>query len=101
MSTVQKAAMGQLFFGPSFTCIFFATSLLQAGNFTLGNWLRKIRSDFVGAWIAGVGFWPLVDLVSYSLVPMQWIPLFINICSLIWNIYLSMVANRKAKGSVA
>jgi len=94
LSTLQKAAMGQMFFGPSFTCIFFATSLWQSGQFTLGNWFQKIRQDLPGAWLAGVGFWPLVDLVSYSFVPVQYIPLFVNMCSLVWTIYLSVIANR-------
>ena len=78
-STLQKAALGQIIFGPSFTCIFFAVSLLQAGQFSLGSWGRKIKSDLPGAWLAGAGFWPLVDFVSYSVVPIKWIPLFINL----------------------
>ena len=93
--------MGQMIFGPSFTCVFFATSLLQSGNFSLGNWVRKIKTDLPGAWLSGVGFWPLVDLISYSLIPPRWIPLFINVCSLIWNIYLSMVANRQTNNKQA
>ena len=93
-STVQKALLGQLIFGPSFTCVFFATSLLQAGEFSLAAWGRKIREDLPGAWLAGVGFWPLVDLISYSVIPVIWIPLFINLCSLVWTIYLSLVANK-------
>lgn len=97
LSTLQKAAMGQLFFGPSFTCIFFAASLLQTGQFSLANWFRKIRTDLPGAWLSGLCFWPLVDLVSYSVVPVQFIPLFVNICSLVWTIYLSTVANRAAR----
>jgi protein Mpv17 len=97
VSTLQKAALGQLFFGPSFTCIFFATSLVQQGTFSLSSWGKKIRSDLPGAWAAGLGFWPLVDLVSYSTVPKNWIPLFVNACSLVWTIYLSTVANRQAK----
>lgn len=92
---MQKAALGQLFFGPSFTCIFFATSLLQSGTFTFGNWFRKIRDDLPTAWAAGLGFWPLVDLVSYSMIDPKWIPLFVNSCSLVWTIYLSWIANRK------
>ena len=96
VSTLQKAALGQLLFGPSFTCIFFGVSLLQAGNFSLGSWFRKIKQDLPGAWLAGAGFWPLVDLVSYSIIPMQWIPLFVNMCSLVWTIYLSAVANRSS-----
>jgi Mpv17 / PMP22 family len=93
-STLQKAALGQLVFGPSFTCIFFAASLWQAGKFTFANWGTKIRDDLPGAWVAGLGFWPLVDLISFSLVPKDYIPLFVNACSLVWTIYLSLVANR-------
>lgn len=88
VSTIQKAALGQLFFGPTFTCIFFATGLMQLGQFSLPNWWRKVRSDLPGAWLAGVGFWPLVDLVSFSLIQPQFIPLFVNLCSLVWTTYL-------------
>jgi hypothetical protein len=87
-STLQKAVLGQLFFGPSFTCIFFAMSLIQTRTFTLKNWLHKIRNDLPSAWLAGAGFWPIVDLVSYSYVPPQFIPLFVNICSFFWTTYL-------------
>jgi len=97
VSTLQKAVLGQVLFGPSFTCIFFAVFLLQSGTFSLGNWARKIRQDLPGAWLAGASFWPLVDLVSFSLIPRQWIPLFVNMCSLVWTIYLSLVANRVKK----
>lgn len=94
VSTLQKALLGQLIFGPSFTCIFFASSLIQSGTFSLANWGAKIRSDLPGAWLAGSAFWPLVDIISYSLIPVRLIPLFINICSLVWTIYLSIVANQ-------
>lgn len=94
-STLQKALLGQIIFGPAFTCVFFATSLMQGGTFTMSNWVSKIKSDLPGAWLAGVGFWPLVDFVSYAIVPIQFIPLFINLCSFVWTIYLSMIANKK------
>jgi len=94
-STLQKAAMGQIFFGPSFTCIFFASALVQSKQFSIQNWMNKIRSDLPSAWLAGCGFWPLVDLVSYGFISPQYIPLFINIMSLVWNIYLSLVANKQ------
>ena len=97
ISTLQKAFWGQAIFGPTFTCIFFGTSLLQAGTFSLGNWWSKIVSDLPGAWLAGAGYWPLVDFISYSVVPVKWIPLFVNLCSLVWTVYLSIVAN-KGKG---
>jgi protein Mpv17 len=88
VSTIQKAILGQLFFGPSFTCIFFATSLLQSGTFTFTNWINKIRNDLPSAWLAGASYWPIVDLISYSYIAPQYIPLFVNICSFFWTTYL-------------
>lgn len=99
ISTLQKAFWGQVIFGPSFTCIFFAVGLLQSGTFSFGSLWAKIRSDLPGAWLAGVGFWPLIDVISFSLVPIKWIPLFINFASLIWTIYLSTVSNRSTQKS--
>ena len=89
-STLQKAILGQLFFGPSFTCIFFAVSLIQSGTFTMSHWWHKIRNDLPSAWMAGAGYWPIVDLISYSYVPPQYIPLFVNICSFFWTTYLAV-----------
>lgn len=96
VSTMVKAFWGQMLFGPSFTCLFFASSLLQTGDFSLKKWWQKICSDLPGAWLAGTGFWPIVDLISYSVIPLKLIPLFINMASLLWTIYLSLVANRSS-----
>jgi protein Mpv17 len=93
-STLYKAFWGQLLFGPSFTCIFFAANLLQSGEFSLKAWWNKICNDLPGACLAGVGYWPIVDLISYSVIPVKLIPLFVNMASLVWTVYLSLVANR-------
>jgi len=63
-STLQKAMLGQLLFGPSFTCIFFATALIHTNSFTLGNWFEKIRRDLPGAWkaVSNYFFFPFVSL---------------------------------------
>lgn len=87
-STLQKAALGQILFGPAFSCIFFAAGLMQSGTFSFRNWINKIRQDLPSVWLAGAGFWVSVDLISYSLLTQQWIPLFVNICSLVWTTYL-------------
>lgn len=94
VSTLQKAALGQIFFGPAFTCVFFAAGMIEAGTFSLGGWFHKIKNDLPGVWASGLGYWPLVDFVSYKVIPVQWIPLFVNFCSFVWTIYLSLVANR-------
>eukprot|EP00804_Cyclotella_cryptica_P006603 CCRYP_008576-RH/>CCRYP_008576-RH protein AED:0.42 eAED:0.43 QI:0/0/0/1/0/0/2/0/352 len=94
VSTLQKAALGQIFFGPTFTCVFFGAGMIESGTFSFGGWWNKIRNDLPGVWASGLGFWPLVDFVSYKVVPVQWIPLFVNFCSFVWTIYLSLVANK-------
>ena len=68
---------------------------MQSGDFSLKNWGRKIKQDLFGAWLAGLGYWPIVDLLSYSVIPVKWIPLFVNVASFIWTIYLSLVANKQ------
>ena len=73
-----------------------AANLWQSGQWSLANWFEKIRRGLKPAWLTGIGFWPIVDLISYSLIPVPFIPLFVNMCSLVWTIYLSMVANRQA-----
>jgi protein Mpv17 len=87
-STLAKAAMGQTLFGPTFTCIFFATGLWQAGQLSWTAYAEKIRRDLPKTWVAGAGFWITVDLISYSYLPVKYIPLFVNVASLIWTTYL-------------
>ncbi|KAL7455226.1 hypothetical protein ACHAWC_007687 [Mediolabrus comicus] len=97
LPTLIKAFLGQLLFGPAFTCIFFGAGMIQSGSFTLMNWLRKIKQDLPNVAASGAGFWMPVSFVSYKFIPEQWIPLFTNVCSFVWTIYLSLVSNRRSK----
>ena len=92
---LQKAALGQFFFAPPLFCVFFAAALIQNGQFTIGNWVQKIRQDLVKGWLGGLGFWPFINYISYGYVPQKWIPLFINLMGLVFNIYVSLIANLK------
>ncbi len=77
--------------------IFFGAGMIQSGSFTLMNWLRKIKQDLPNVAASGAGFWMPVSFVSYKFIPEQWIPLFTNVCSFVWTIYLSLVTNRRSK----
>ena len=99
LSILQKAALGQFFFAPPLFCVFFAAALIQSGQFTLTNWIQKIRQDLLKGWVGGLGFWPIINYISYGYVPPKYIPLFINLMGLIFNIYVSLIANLKAKTS--
>jgi protein Mpv17 len=68
------------------------TSGLAAG---LAAWPKKVRADLLVTWASGLGYWPFVDLVFYSLLPKEWIPLGYNVASFFWTIFLSLQAARR------
>lgn len=84
------------FFGPTITSVFFAASLISVNGLLSGlkQWPAKCKQDLISTWAAGLCFWPFVDLVVYSLLPVAWIPLGYNVASFFWTIYLSLQAAR-------
>ena len=54
----------------------------------------KLKQDLIKTWAAGLCFWPFVDLVVYSFLPVKWIPLGYNVASFFWTIFLSLQAAR-------
>ncbi|KAL7446032.1 hypothetical protein ACHAXH_009846 [Discostella pseudostelligera] len=98
-STLTKAALGQVIFGPCFTCVYFLANMLSRPNgfqsFTLSSYKNKIISDLPSVWMSGLGFWPLVDLLGYAYVNPKYMPLYVNGASFVWTVYLSGVTNKK------
>uniref|UniRef100_A0A7S3AMC6 Protein Mpv17 n=1 Tax=Haptolina ericina TaxID=156174 RepID=A0A7S3AMC6_9EUKA len=100
-STLLKTLMGQAFFGPTITCIFFGAALISTEGLFAGlkQWPAKIQQDLLKTWSAGLCYWPLVDLVCYGLVlpffGASWIPLSYNVASFFWTIFLSVQAARR------
>ena len=86
-----KALCGQLLFGPVFTCVFFAATC-AGNNQGIGTFTRMVRNDLLPTLRNGLMYWPCVDLISYSLIPVDYIPLFVNVASFIWTIYLACKA---------
>ena len=85
---LTKALLGQIFFGPLVTIVFFAAACAQGEG--LKTLPAKIKADLLQVQIAGAGFWPFVDLISYAFIPIAYIPLFVNCASFVWTIFLSL-----------
>ncbi|EOD24074.1 peroxisomal membrane protein MPV17 [Emiliania huxleyi CCMP1516] len=98
-STLLKTFCGQLGFGPAVTCVFFGAFLVKdhglAGG--LSRLPRKIRQDLVVTWASELCYWPFVDLICYSSVPVRWIPLGYNIANFLWTIFLSLQASKAVR----
>ena len=60
----------------------------------LAKWPSKIKQDLLPTWASGLCYWPFVDLLVYSFLPIVWIPLAYNFASFVWTIYLSIQASR-------
>lgn len=96
-SVLLKTLFGQLGFGPALTCVFFAAFLIKDSGVVAGlaQLPRKIRQDLLVTWASELCFWPFVDLLCYSFVPVAWIPLGYNAANFLWTIFLSLQAARR------
>ncbi|CAK0910998.1 unnamed protein product [Prorocentrum cordatum] len=61
LSLFAKTALGQVFFGPYITTVFFAASLWCNGELSVPMLRRKISADLWPTILAGLGFWPIVE----------------------------------------
>ena len=71
-----KTFCGQLGFGTLLTCVFLASFLEKDVGVaaSLAQQLRKIKQDLLRTRSSELCFWPFVDLICYSLVPVALIP---------------------------
>jgi hypothetical protein len=56
---------------------------------------EKLSTRFVSTLKGAWKFWPMVNILNYSLVPLQFRSLYSNILSLFWTGYLSFVNSKK------
>ena len=103
-SVLTKTALGQLCFGPVFIVVYFAAALVAANGLSgLAELPSKVSKDLLPTIVAGLGFWPLVDVFSFAVIARRkdgevWLPLFVNACSFVWQVYLSL-QSRTRQGS--
>jgi len=101
LSTLLKTLVGQLGFGPVVTCIFFGAFLISEFGLSAGlrRWPAKIKQDLFVTWASELCFWPFVDLICFSFVPLLWIPLGYNLANFFWTIFLAMQASKPIAGA--
>merc|ERR1712217_940913 len=93
-SLLLKTAMGQIFFGPYITTVFFAAALWSSRSLSASSLRAKVAADLWPTVVAGLGFWPLMDFIAFALLSEHYIPPFLNLCAFVWTIFLSWQAAR-------
>jgi len=94
-SLLLKTAIGQIFFGPYVTSIFFAAALWCAGNLTWRSLRAKLAADLIPTLVAGLGYWPIADFIAFYLLKEHFIPPFLNLCAFVWTTFLALQAARQ------
>ncbi|KAI1432847.1 hypothetical protein GGR50DRAFT_555706 [Xylaria sp. CBS 124048] len=84
---LARVAADQLIFAPTFIGIFLSSMAVLEG----GSPGEKIEKSYVSALTTNWMIWPFVQLANFKFVPLQHRVLAVNVISIGWNCYLSMV----------
>lgn len=88
---LAQVACDQGLFAPVFIGVFLSSMAVLEG----GSPRAKLEHNYRSAMEANYVVWPAVQMVNFSLVPLQHRVLFVNMVSIAWNSYLSFLNSRK------
>lgn len=94
ISSLKKVFMGQAFYGPLMTAIFFSFNAALQGE-TSYEILARLKRDLLPTLIKGLFYWPMCDFATFRFVPVRLQPLVSNSFSFLWTIYLTYMASLK------
>ena len=55
---------------------------------------QRLKTDCMSTMVRGWEFWIPAAVANFSVVPVSYQVLFMSFCQLLWNTYLSYVANK-------
>ncbi|OAA62760.1 integral membrane protein mpv17 pmp22 family [Niveomyces insectorum RCEF 264] len=88
---LARVAADQGLFAPVFIGVFLGSMAVLEG----GNPRDKLAKNYRSALTANYALWPAVQMVNFSVVPLEHRVLFVNVVSLGWNAYLSYLNSGK------
>ncbi len=93
LAGIQKMLLDQLVFSPIFLGVFFTYNGYMEGHDFIGV-RNKFETSYWEALRACLKLWPIVQLVNFSLVPLQFRVVFVNLVALGWTAFLSTLNSR-------
>ena len=73
-------------------CCFVTLSLLPYLLSVHKAW-EHTKKVYIPTYIADWVVWPPLQLVNFTFVPVRYQVLYVNVCNLLWNTFLSFMAN--------
>ncbi|KAI1448644.1 hypothetical protein F5Y02DRAFT_374156 [Annulohypoxylon stygium] len=88
---VARVAADQLLFAPTFIGIFLSSMAVMEG----GSPKEKLSKSYAPALQTNYLIWPFVQMANFTFVPLEHRVLVVNLVSIGWNCYLSMINSKK------
>ncbi|GMI30434.1 hypothetical protein TeGR_g14069 [Tetraparma gracilis] len=93
----QRVLLDQGLFANLFIPTMFTSSKLLEGH-SLETAVRDLKASYFDIYTSNLLLWPAAMAFNFSMVPPQFQVLFSNAVGLVWNSYLSFMANDNGKG---
>ncbi|KAI1802909.1 hypothetical protein F4811DRAFT_554421 [Daldinia bambusicola] len=88
---VARVAADQLLFAPTFIGVFLSSMAVLEG----GSPKEKLAKSYWPALSTNYLIWPFVQMANFTFVPLHHRVLVVNLVSIGWNCYLSMINSKK------
>lgn len=92
--TMQKVFIDQIVFAPIFlACLISVIGYSQHQD--VDKVKEKLRDDFKDILVANYSVWPWVQIINFSIIPLNYQVLLTQTVAVFWNIYISWRTNLK------
>jgi hypothetical protein len=88
----SKILADQFVFSSLYTAYFFYGIGLVGGK-TMEECNDDMRHKFIPTYATDCAVWPLLQMINFTLVPQHLRVLYVNVCNIAWNAFLSTMAN--------
>ncbi|KAL4786559.1 hypothetical protein BJX76DRAFT_105906 [Aspergillus varians] len=86
---IARVAADQCLFGPLHLTCFLTSMAAMEGEDPIEKW----KSTFLPVYKANLAVWPMVQLINFGFVPLEHRVLVVNVISLGWNCFLSLISS--------
>ncbi|KAL3470781.1 protein sym1 [Aspergillus californicus] len=84
---IARVAADQCLFTPTHLTCFLSFMAVMEGK----SPVEKLKASFIPSYKANLTIWPMVQGFNFSIVPLEYRLLFVNVISLGWNCLLSLI----------
>jgi hypothetical protein len=92
LRTVTRVIIDQSISSPIVISLVF-TSKAVLNRQSVSHWFSQLKEQFFTTWITGLRYWPIVHMLTFSIIPSVYRPVWSHFASVYWNAILSYYSN--------